>query len=196
MMTMRRTARVALFLVLVMAVTVSPVVTRAAQSRIPSNVAADFDGDGVPDLAVGVPGENAAAGAVNVLYGTGGGLSGTGSQLFDQVGSAVEQLDTFGSALAAGDFNQDGFPDLAAAAPQEDIGGDLNAGTVSVLHGSAAGLTASGGRLFTQVGGRVEVEDQFGAQTASGGRLFTQASPGVVGAAEPNDKFGGWQWVP
>jgi hypothetical protein len=61
---------------------------------------------------------------------------------------------------------------LAAAAPLEDLGSIRDAGAVSVLQGSAGGLTASGGRLFTQ------------------------ASPGVAGAAEPNDNFGGWQWVP
>jgi hypothetical protein len=33
------------------------------------------------------------------------------------VGSAVEGADAFGSALAAGDFDTDGFADLAAALP-------------------------------------------------------------------------------
>jgi hypothetical protein len=109
------------------AATVRPAVAQPTAGN-PSEVAADFDNDGVADLAIGVPGEaiggaeNEIAGAVNVLYGTGGGLSGTGSQLFDQVGSAVEQLDTFGSALAAGDFNRDGFTDLAAGAPGETVG--------------------------------------------------------------------------
>jgi hypothetical protein len=78
-------------------------------------VAADFNNDGVADLAIGVPGEavggpeNDIAGVVNVLYGAGGGLSGSGAQLFSQVGGTVEFRDRFGEALAAGDFNQDGF---------------------------------------------------------------------------------------
>ena len=71
--------------------------------------AGDFDRDGVADLAVGVPGEDVGsifgAGAVQVLYGSAGGLSGSGSQLFTQdtpgVGSSAENNDRFGLTLAA-----------------------------------------------------------------------------------------------
>jgi hypothetical protein len=41
-------------------------------------------------------------------------------------------------------------------------------GAVSALPGSAGGLTTSGARLFTQVGGTVEAGDEFGEQLASG----------------------------
>jgi hypothetical protein len=41
--------------------------------------------------------------------------------------------------LASGDFNHDGFADLAAAAPLEDVGSTVDAGVVSVLSGSAGG---------------------------------------------------------
>jgi FG-GAP repeat len=112
MMTLRRPALVVLLLLL--AALVSPVL---AQESNPSDVAGDFNHDGFADLAVGVPGENGLAGAVNVLYGTAGGLSGTDAQLFGQVGGAAEGGDMFGSVVAAGDFNHDGFADLAAARP-------------------------------------------------------------------------------
>jgi hypothetical protein len=79
----------------------------------------------------------------------------------------VEAGDEFGEQLASGDFNHDGFAELAAAAPTEDVGTVQQAGAVSVLPGSAGGLTASGGRLFTQ------------------------NSPGVPGTAETFDLFGG-----
>jgi hypothetical protein len=63
----------------------------AAQPMAAGSLRADFNNDGAEDLAVGVPGEDvgsaADAGAVNVLYGTAGGLTGSGSQLFTQVGS-------------------------------------------------------------------------------------------------------------
>ena len=87
---MRRTALVAL-LVLLMAMA-SPTFAEST----PSDVAADFNNDGFADLAVGVPGENGFAGAVNVLYGSAAGLSGNGTQLFTQVGGAVESGDGFG----------------------------------------------------------------------------------------------------
>jgi hypothetical protein len=86
---MRRAALVVRFVLLVAtAATVSSALTRRAAADLPSDVAADFNHDGVADLAVGVLGENDVAGAVNVLYGAGGGLSGTGAQAFPGWGHA------------------------------------------------------------------------------------------------------------
>jgi hypothetical protein len=132
----------------------------------------DFNHDGFADLAAGAPLEDAGsivdAGAVSVLYGSTGGLTSSGGQIFTQVGSAAETDDHFGWSLASGDFNQDGFADLAAGAPDESAGSTFAAGAVSVLYGSAAGLTRTGGQIFTQVGGAVELEDSFGSSLASG----------------------------
>ena len=171
-MRMRRTALVVLLLVVAAAVaTAAPAVAQPAPSATAlstSDVGADFDNDGVTDLAIGVPGENGFAGAVNVLYGAGGGLNGTGSQLFFQVGGTVEGGDVFGATLAAGDFDNDGFADLAVGAPGEAVGSADGAGAISVLYGSATGLTTSGGQLFTQVAGTVEARDLFGLALGSG----------------------------
>jgi hypothetical protein len=131
----------------------------------------DFDGDGIFDLAVGAPGETVgtdfAAGAVNVLMGSAGGL--TGGPLFTQ--SNAEAGDQFGAALAAGDFDDDGVFDLAVGAPGEDIGATGNAGAVTVLFGSPAGLTTSGSQTLFQgagAGGTAETGDAFGSALASG----------------------------
>jgi FG-GAP repeat len=167
MVTMRRTALVVGLFLVVAAVTGSPAVAQPTASS-PSDVAADFNHDGFADLAVGVPGENDIAGAVNVLYGAGSGLSGTGGQVFFQVGGTAEFRDRYGSALAAGDFNGDGFADLAAGASGEDVGSVDDAGAVSVQYGSANGLTTSGGRLFTQLGSAPETQDWFGWALAAG----------------------------
>jgi hypothetical protein len=48
----------------------------------------DFDGDGFDDLVVGAPGEGLGgevdAGGVNVIYGSGSGLSAAGDRRFTQ----------------------------------------------------------------------------------------------------------------
>ncbi|MBD2519357.1 FG-GAP repeat protein, partial [Nostoc sp. FACHB-973] len=54
----------------------------------------------------------------------------------------AEASDGFGSSLKTGDFNNDGFADLAIGVPGEDVGLISNAGTVNILYGSARGLTA------------------------------------------------------
>jgi len=130
----------------------------------------DFDGDGLTDLAIGVPGEDGFRGAVNILYGSVIGLNDDGAQFWTQDSTDVEDTaedgDGFGSALAAGDFNGDGRSDLAIGAPFEDVDGTADAGAVNVLYGSSSGLTATGDQFWHQdvsgVKGIVETGDSFG----------------------------------
>jgi len=101
----------------------------------------DFNQDNYSDLAVGVPGENLGAiycaGAVNIIYGSGTGLSNTGNHMFsqDDIGGIPFLYDWFGTAVSAGDFNQDEYADLAIGAP----GGDQ----VNFVYGSGTGLDIS-----------------------------------------------------
>jgi len=120
---------------------------------------ADFDGDGFEDLAVGAPGEDFAetgdgrAGVVQVLFGSAGGLATAGDQLFAQDGFPLGQEagdldDHFGDALAAGDFDGDGFVDLAIGVPDEDVGAVVDAGTIHAIYGGASGLGAGAEQTF------------------------------------------------
>jgi hypothetical protein len=154
----------------------------------------DFNGDNAADLAVGVPYEDVRttsnAGLVNVLYGSHDGLSAVGNQFWNQgspgIAGSPEAYDRFGRALAAGDFNGDGFDDLAIGVPGESIGTTKKAGAVNILFGSRDGLTSDNNKLWYQnssgIAGRSERDDLFGASLAAGdfnGDSFADLAVGV-----------------
>ena len=88
----------------------------------------NFDGDAYDDLAIGVPyetlGSDSRTGRVQILYGSSSGLSSSGSLSFEQdylPGEESQDGDHFGWALASGDFDDDGYDDLAVGTPDKNV---------------------------------------------------------------------------
>jgi hypothetical protein len=139
----------------------------------------DFNGDYHTDLAIGIPGQsvggNANAGAVHVIYASPDGLTSTGDTVFtqDDLFATAEPNDAFGQEMVVGDFNGDGYDDLAVGVPSEDcqIAANhfIDAGAVNVIYGSAAGL-GSYNQLFDEYDfiTSCEENDQFGSALAAG----------------------------
>lgn len=139
----------------------------------------DFNNDGYDDLAVGTPGAAdstySASGSVHIIYGSSTGLTDTGDQLWHQDVSGIEGVaevyEQFGSALTAGDFNCDGYDDLAIGTPGEAVGAVLEAGAVNVIFGSSSGLSTLDSIWYQGMGGvdgTAEAHDYFGAAVAAG----------------------------
>jgi hypothetical protein len=157
----------------------------------------DFNGDGCVDLAISVHREDIGsvmdAGMVNVIYGgsqgltsahnqgwhRGGGYDVDGAYLGDIQGE-VGHLDLFGKVLATGDFNDDGYTDLAVGVEFADSGGQSLSGAVQVIYGSETGLAAAGNQIWTQSGGWID-----DAGDGSGVYLGD-----IYGGPEEGDRFG------
>jgi hypothetical protein len=151
-----------------------PGVHEASDSFGNALAAGDFDNDGYDDLAIGALGEAVGtvedAGAVMIEYGTAAGITSARGTLVtrNSDGLTFDPLegDRFGHALASGDFDADGYDDLAigttgARCPD----GTTRGGAVIVMYGSAGGIVTTRTRIF-----RPGVGSMLG--TCTGGTLF------------------------
>ncbi|MGB1015286.1 MAG: FG-GAP-like repeat-containing protein, partial [Nannocystaceae bacterium] len=140
----------------------------------------DFNGDGLDDLAIAAVGDDDYRGAVFIYHG-----SQTGLVLHGKLTSASfpgeqrAEYESFGAALAVGDFNGDGRDDLAIGAPGWEW---PRPGKVTVFNGSSTGLSPA--QLLRESSpdtvdnctagvdcnplGPVDTESEFGASLAAG----------------------------
>jgi hypothetical protein len=131
---------------------------------------ADFNGDGFDDVAAGAPGTShgdaVSTGSVLLFFGSPFGLLTV--QVIEQTGlDNNEAHDRFGAAVAAGDFDADGWADLAVGAPGESLDDEPSAGAVYIYRGSPTGVWAE--RVLDQSGlGFAEQGDELGSALAAG----------------------------
>lgn len=139
----------------------------------------DFNADGVDDLVVGAPGLSlfgqTGAGQVALLQGReGAGPVSAGALMvdrtLDEVPGFVSDGDLLGSALATGDFDGDGYDDLAVSIPGLDMPDARDAGGVLLVY-----------CLY---------DDENEAIIADRYEMLTRDDPNIPGDAERSGEFG------
>ena len=179
----RRTA--AALATALLATGVSPLLMTAPASAAVAKHYDDFNGDGHRDVAYGgVNYGDRSGGTVTVVYGTASGLDTAHPKSIHQDSPGIpgtdEEDDQFGASLASADLNKDGYADLVVGNPTEHVGSKRYRGSVTIVWGSASGL--SGGTSVTPKSG---AHGHFGSDVATGD--FTgDGSPdlAVIGGSE------------
>jgi hypothetical protein len=121
----------------------------------------DFNSDGKADVAIGAPNRNSGAGEVTVYYGTTTVPAATADvTITPPSGGAF-----FGGSLDTGDFNGDGYTDLAVGAPNSTTTATYD-GAVWIYRGSALGLSNT---PTTKVTGSLTASAWFGNAVARAG---------------------------
>ncbi len=170
----------------------------AAFSGVASNdklggamASADFDGDGILDLAIGSPGYDSPgsdSGAV-WIFGDGayGGSVATSDATARFTGSSTGKPGV-GAAVATGDLNADGYADLVVGSPGADTGG-TDSGTVFALDGGAVLSGTYAYTAATTAAYGVSAGDKLGWSVAVGD-VDGDGADDVLAGAPANDGGG------
>jgi FG-GAP repeat protein/trypsin len=125
------------------------------------------------DLVVGTPGESPntdpQSGTVFVIPGSSAGPTTGGSGITQSGNGGVnESGDRFGATVATGDFNKDGWADVAVAIPGEAPGSDPQSGTVTILPGGSTAVGKGYVVWSPDFGAAPQAGDVFGTAMATG----------------------------
>ncbi|QFY12839.1 hypothetical protein GBF35_45335 [Nonomuraea phyllanthi] len=187
----------------------TPVHARTALARTGTAAAcagtADFDGDGVDDMAVGDPFADGQKGAVSVV---------SGDKVVPVTVPGLAAGDAFGWSVRLAKVDSDTCADLVIGAPYADVNGTEDAGAAYVVYGGGAlppqRLTATRPQRFAHFGWSLAARDDLvaigapyedeadvldaGAVYVRKGtgplRRISQESDDVRGNSEVGDQFG------
>ena len=162
----------------------------------------DLDGDGVPDLAVGAPGDDDDGfddinqGAVWILFMTRDGLVDGYQKINVDKGGFAGDLDGgdwFGAGIASiGDLDGDGVVDLAVGAPYDDDGSGDDLGAVWILFLKTDGTVKGEYKISKKddhLLAALDEQDLFGWDVDGIGDLDGDGVPDIAVSA-PNDDDG------
>ncbi len=148
----------------------------------------DLNNDGIPDLAVGIPGDDKGGtdrGGVLILFLDAEGKVLQKQKIANDTGGfgGLDDDDRFGSAVAnIGDMNDDGISDLGVGAPNDDDA-FTNAGAVWILMMNTDGRVGAWQQVSGSTGGfngTLDADDHFGAALAGIGDLGLRLHPRLV----------------
>ncbi|MFT5441686.1 MAG: cysteine-rich repeat protein [Myxococcota bacterium] len=167
----------------------------------------DMDSDGIPDLAVGVPGDDdggSGRGAVLVLFLNADGSVKGEQKISDTAGGFTGVLadqDQFGQAIASlGDIDGDTVMDIAVGAHLDDDGG-AGRGAVWILFLNANGTVKAHQKISSTAGGfagSLDDDDAFGVSVAGLGDVDGDTVGDLAVGAHQDDDGGagrGAVWV-
>ena len=146
----------------------NPIVDENARDGYSVVSLGDTNGDGVPDILAGAPGQHIGDESEGLLVGVAYLYSGANGALLRTFNDPTTEVDArFGFAVAnAGDLNGDGVSDAIIGAPGK--------GKVFVFSGKTGTL------LFTILSPRVEKEPSFGSSVAGGKDFDRDRIPDIV----------------
>ncbi len=157
--------------------------------------AGDLDSDGYDDVLIGTEGYDDGGSNVGAAFVVAGPLSGSVGMESAWTAAIVgsDPSDYLGSALASGDWDSDGVPDLWIGADGDDLGG-TNSGAVFLLLGPVSGTVSAELAAYASFVGASG--DRAGGAIANAGDVDGDGVDDmVVGATEVGDSNTGGAWV-